>query len=99
MKVFPTPRALTRVKPKSQVTIPKSVLETTGIKVGDLLEARVSRQGVLLVPQAVMDKKLDDLRLEIKKGLESGPSRPFDFDEMKKRVRRKVAQGKSRAAR
>ena len=99
MKEVQRPRALTRVKPKSQVTIPKVVLESTGIKVGDLLEARASSQGVLLVPQAVMDKKLDDLRREIKKGLDSGPSKPFDFDEMKKRVRRKVAHGKSRAAR
>jgi len=99
MKVAQKPRALTRVKPKSQVTIPRAVLDQTGIKVGDLLEARVSRDGVLLVPQAVMDRKLEELRREIKKGLESGPSKPFDVDEIKKRVRRKVAHGKSRAAR
>jgi bifunctional DNA-binding transcriptional regulator/antitoxin component of YhaV-PrlF toxin-antitoxin module len=92
------PRALTRLKPKSQVTIPKVVLESTGIKVGDLLEARASAHGVLLVPQDSMDKKLEDLRGEIRRGLESGPSKRFDFDEMKKRVRKKVAHGRSRAS-
>jgi hypothetical protein len=45
------------------------------------------------------ETKLDELRLEIAKGLESGPSRPFDFDGLKKRARKKVARAKPRAAR
>jgi hypothetical protein len=46
-----------------------------------------------------MDKKLADLREEIRKGLESGPSKRFDVGDLKKRVRKKLAHGRSRAVR
>lgn len=93
MKIAQAP-TLTRVKPKNQITIPKAVSDRIGIKVGDLLEAQVSPRGVLLVPKMVVDKKLEALRAEIRKGLESGPAKPFDFKALRARVRRKVAQGK-----
>lgn len=93
MKIAQAP-TFTRLKPKNQITIPKAVSDRIGIKVGDLLEAQVSPRGVLLVPKMVVDKKLEALRADIRKGLESGPAKPFDFKALKARVHRKAAQEK-----
>jgi AbrB family looped-hinge helix DNA binding protein len=48
--------ALTKVGPKYQVTIPKAARDAVGLNIGDLVEAIATRNGVLLRPQAVLDK-------------------------------------------
>lgn len=48
--------ALTKIGPKFQVTIPKTAREAVGLGVGDMVEATVTKNGVLLRPQVVMDK-------------------------------------------
>lgn len=57
---------LAKIGPKFQVTIPKSAREAVGLQVGDLVEATVARDGILLRPKLVLDKRLD-----IKKRLEA----------------------------
>src|SRR5262249_37010159 len=42
----PMATAATKVGPKLQVTIPKNVREAVGLKVGDLVEASVGRDGI-----------------------------------------------------
>ena len=39
--------AATKVGPKFQVTIPKNVRDAVGLKVGDLVEASVGREGIV----------------------------------------------------
>jgi AbrB family looped-hinge helix DNA binding protein len=48
--------SLTKVGPKFQVTIPKDARLAVGLAVGDVVEATVTKNGVLLRPQVVMDK-------------------------------------------
>jgi AbrB family looped-hinge helix DNA binding protein len=44
--------AATKVGPKFQVTIPKNVRDGVGLKVGDLVEASVGRDGIVLLSLA-----------------------------------------------
>lgn len=57
--------ALTRIKPKFQVTIPQAAREAVGLKIGDFLEATPTKEGVLLRPKQLVDRKVElDKRLE-----------------------------------
>lgn len=60
---YPT-MALTRVKPKFQVTIPEATRKAVGLKVGDFVEATPSKGGIFLRPKVVVDKVDLDKRLE-----------------------------------
>lgn len=48
--------ALTKIGPKFQVTIPKEARLAVGLAVGDVMEATVTKNGVLLRPQVVIEK-------------------------------------------
>jgi AbrB family looped-hinge helix DNA binding protein len=48
--------ALTKVGPKFQVTIPKVTREAIGLNVGDLVEAIMTKEGILLRPKVAVDK-------------------------------------------
>ena len=48
--------AATKVGPKFQVTIPKNVRDAVGLKVGDLVEASVGRDGIVLRQKVLIDK-------------------------------------------
>jgi AbrB family looped-hinge helix DNA binding protein len=48
--------ALIKVGPKFQVTIPKVAREAIGLSVGDLVEATMTKEGVLLRPKVAVDK-------------------------------------------
>ncbi len=60
---------LTKVGPKYQVTIPKKAREAWGIQVGDLVEATISKDGVVLRPKIVVDKH-PEIEKRIREGLE-----------------------------
>lgn len=47
---------LTKIGPKFQVTIPKTVRDALGLGIGDLMEASQTKDGILLRPQVVMRK-------------------------------------------
>lgn len=47
---------LTRIGPKYQVTIPKATRDAAGLSVGDFVEATATKDGVLLRPQAIVEK-------------------------------------------
>ena len=68
--------ALTKIGPKYQVTIPKATREAAGLSVGDFVEATATKDGVLLRPQAVVDKSaLVALQKQAKRGGKSKLSR------------------------
>ncbi len=61
--------ALTKVGPKYQVTIPKKAREAWGIRVGDIVEATASKDGIVLRPKLVVDKH-PEIEKRIREGLE-----------------------------
>ena len=65
--------AITKVKSKYQVTIPTAVRTAAGVKVGDLLEATVSKHGIVLRPKVLIDKELEVAEAEVKAGRVHGP--------------------------
>ena len=48
---------LIKVQRKFQITIPSSVRKSIPINEGDLIEATASKDGILLKPQTVVDRK------------------------------------------
>ena len=62
-----------KIKPKYQVTLPTSVRHRVGLKVGDLLEAKVERGKITLTPKGVMTPGIAEGLDDIKKGRVYGP--------------------------
>jgi len=47
---------LVRIKTKFQVTLPTALRNQMGVKVGDLLEAKVEKGKMTLIPKTVIDR-------------------------------------------
>ena len=62
----------TKVGPKFQVVIPKSVREAVGLKVGDLVEAIPQPDGVLLKPKVLVDRALEEALAEAEADVRAG---------------------------
>ena len=62
--------AATKVGPKFQVTIPKNVRDGVGLKVGDLVEASVGRDGIVLLSLA---RYLEESEAAVRAGRVLGP--------------------------
>ena len=56
--------SLVTVKPKFQVTIPAKLRDRIGLHEGDLLEATIVEDGILLQPKEVVDHKAVADRIE-----------------------------------
>lgn len=67
--------SLVRVKPKFQVTIPTAVREAISLEVGDLLDAEVHADRIVLTPKTVVDKRLQKSLAEARQGKVLGPFR------------------------
>lgn len=61
------------VKNKFQVVIPRSVRDTIGVRVGDLLEARVERGKITFAPKALVDRGIAESLEDFKQGRGYGP--------------------------
>ena len=48
---------LVKVKDKFQVTIPANIRKAIELGIGDLLEAELHEEGILLIPKTVIDRK------------------------------------------
>jgi AbrB family looped-hinge helix DNA binding protein len=68
--------ALIAVKDKFQVTIPAKLRERIGVRVGDLMEATVHGDGILLRPKAVVDR--DAVADQLQRVLRAAPVAPQD---------------------
>jgi len=70
-----------KLGPKYQVTIPKKIREALGLKVGDLVEATVGKEGVVLRPKVLVDRDpvvehaLAEAEADVKAGRVSKPYR------------------------
>ena len=49
----------TKVGHKYQVVIPKSIRDAVGLRVGDYMEADLTREGILLRPKMLVDRDLN----------------------------------------
>jgi AbrB family looped-hinge helix DNA binding protein len=66
--------ALVRVKDKYQVTIPNEVRLRAGVAVGDYLEAKSDRGGVItLTPKSLIDRSIAEGLADMKAGRMHGP--------------------------
>jgi AbrB family looped-hinge helix DNA binding protein len=62
---------LAELRAKSQITIPKEIVEAVGISEGDMLEVQVRDGCICLVPVVVCPKSLiGELRVEVKEARE-----------------------------
>ncbi len=61
------------VKNKYQIVIPAKVREQVGIKVGDLLEAKVERGKITFTPKSLVDREIAEGLEDIRKGRTYGP--------------------------
>ena len=64
---------LVKVKTKYQVPFPAAVREQAGVRIGDILEAKVVRGTITLVPKTVIDRGIAESLEQFKKGQSFGP--------------------------
>ena len=73
---------LTVLRPKSQITIPSSIVASLGLKEGDQLDIYEDNGAILLMPVAVYPKPyVEQLRTEInqlKENIQNGEQPVFD---------------------
>jgi AbrB family looped-hinge helix DNA binding protein len=65
--------AIVTVKNKFQVVIPAKVRRQAGIKVGDVLEAKLERGKVTFTPKSLVDRGIAESLEDFKKGRSYGP--------------------------
>ncbi len=70
---FPTNMPIVKVKEKFQVTLPAAVREEAGLAVGDLLEAKMERGRITLIPKTLIDRRIAESLEDFKKGRVYGP--------------------------
>ena len=90
--------AIVKVKGKFQVTLPAALRERAGVAVGDLLEVKIERGRITLIPKTLIDRRIEESLEDVKKGRVYGP---FDSAEaMVKslhRSRKKAARATKRS--
>ncbi len=64
---------LVRVKTKYQVTLPARIREQVGLRIGDLLEAKVEKGKITLAPKAVIDRGIAESIEDYRQGRSYGP--------------------------
>lgn len=68
----------TKVGHKYQVVIPKSVRDAAGLRVGDYVEANLTKEGILLRPKTLVDRDLNNALKEALADVAAGRmSKPF----------------------
>jgi AbrB family looped-hinge helix DNA binding protein len=68
----------TKVGHKYQVVIPKRIRDAAGLKVGDYVEANLTREGILLRPKTLVDRDLNNALKEALADVAAGRmSKPF----------------------
>ena len=88
-----------KVKTKYQVTLPTSVRHRVGLKVGDLLEAKVERGKITMTPKAVITPGIAEGLDDIKKGRVYGPFSSAEdlLNSLHREAKKLVKNSRSRA--
>ena len=74
-KTSPT---LVRVKTKFQVTLPTALRRKIGVRVGDILEAKIEGKKISFMPKSLIDKHLAEALEDMKHGRVYGPFSSVD---------------------
>ena len=87
--------SIIKVKTKGQVTLPSSVRQRIGLKVGDLLKVNEDQGNIILTPQTIIDRRLAESLADFKAGRSYGP---FDtandmIRDMKQRIKKIKVSG------
>ena len=94
--------SLVKVKTKGQVTLPTRLREQAGLNVGDLLEAKLEKNGkITLTPKSLIDRRIEEGLEDIRKGRTYGP---FDTAEemiasLKQNIKQRSSTKKSQRSR
>jgi AbrB family looped-hinge helix DNA binding protein len=94
--------SLVKVKTKGQVTLPTRLREQAGLNVGDLLEAKLEKNGkITLTPKSLIDRHIEEGLEDIRKGRTYGP---FDTAEemiasLKSNIKQRSSAKKSKRSR
>jgi len=73
--------SLVKVKAKYQVTLPDSLRQQVRVDVGDVLEAKVRKGGIILTPKTIVDRGIAESLEDFKRGRTYGP-----FDSAEKAI-------------
>lgn len=65
--------SLVKVKTKGQVTLSTRLRQQAGLRIGDLLDAKVEGGEITLTPQSVIDRDIAEGLEDFKKGRYFGP--------------------------
>jgi AbrB family looped-hinge helix DNA binding protein len=76
--------ALVTIKDKFQVTLPAKLRIRIGVRVGDLMDATVHEDGILLRPKAVIDRNA--VADELERMLRQTPVAPEDQGQPEERI-------------
>lgn len=81
---------IVKVKTKGQVTLPTSMRQRMGLKVGDLLKVDEDRGNIVLSPQTIVDRRLAESIADFKAGRSYGPFDTADdmIKDMKQRIKK-----------
>ncbi len=89
--------AIVAIKNKYQVVIPQRLREEIGLRVGDLLEARVERGKITFTPKALVDRRVAESLADYEAGRSRGPfgSARAAIVSMQKELRARKARRKA----
>ena len=89
---------LIRILKKGQITLPAGLRLKARIGEGDLLDARLSRGGILLTPKTLVDRHIAESEKDYREGRSYGPFDTADEmiaslqSQLKERARKKGAR-------
>lgn len=94
--------SLVKVRPNGQVTLPSTLRKRAGLNSGDLLEAKLGKEGeITLTRTSLLDKHIDESLADIAKGRTYGP---FDtaeemIDSLQRNLKERAKTNKVKRAR
>ncbi len=62
----------TRIGPKFQIVIPKQIRQAARLRIGDYVEATLTRQGIVLRPKVLVDRELERALEEALEDIKAG---------------------------
>lgn len=65
--------SIIKLKTKGQVTLPSQIRDRIGLRIGDILEAKVEAGKITLTPKTLVDKHLAESLADFKAGRSFGP--------------------------
>ena len=94
--------SLVKVRPNGQVTLPSTLRKRAGLNSGDLLEAKLGKEGeITLTRTSLLDKHIDESLADIAKARTYGPFDTADemIDSLQRNLKERAKANKAKRAR